>query len=400
MSKLLFVSMAARIIYDDQGNPYLNSHMNRNTVERYANLCDCFTMFLRDSRIRLSEAEAKERCNPFPLDLADLIVEYDPYSPVWNWLNLSQRKRFDAALETAILDADKVIFSAASNFYVNKGINFCKKYGKPYLVLNGGFSFETDWNNKNPLGKLLAPIREYRCRKNLAEAPYALYVTNWSLQKRYPCKGVSVGCSDVEIPKLTEDILEKRQKKIFALPAGKLTLGTIGEVDNRNKSQTDVIRAISRVKQALPEMRFEYQLVGGGNPEKLLKAAEKWGVADCVKVIGQIPHSEIYSWLDQIDIYIQPSRSEGLCRAVVEAMSRACPVICSTAGGNVELCSEEFSFRAGKIDRITDCLIRMCDVPTLHRQAERSFAAAKAYESEKLDEIRNAFLQGFLYGVR
>ena len=47
--KLLFVSMSARTIEDSSGNIYLNSHMNRKTIKRYADICDEFRMILRDS---------------------------------------------------------------------------------------------------------------------------------------------------------------------------------------------------------------------------------------------------------------------------------------------------------------------------------------------------------------
>lgn len=60
-----------------------------------------------------------------------------------------------------------------------------------------------------------------------------------------------------------------------------------------------------------------------------------------------MPHDKIFEWLDTIDIYIQPSYQEGLCRSVVEAMSRACPVICSDACGERELANEKFIFKRG-----------------------------------------------------
>lgn len=65
---------------------------------------------------------------------------------------------------------------------------------------------------------------------------------------------------------------------------------------------------------------------------------------DCVSILGAKPHSEVFSWLDSIDIYVQPSFMEGLCRSIVEAMSRACPVICTNVGGNYELVSSDCLF--------------------------------------------------------
>ena len=73
----------------------------------------------------------------------------------------------------------------------------------------------------------------------------------------------------------------------------------------------------------------------------LKKLIKKYGLDKEVKIIGALPHDEVFKWLENIDIYIQPSYMEGLCRAIVEAMSKACPVICTDAGGNFELIEEK-----------------------------------------------------------
>ncbi len=90
--KLLFVSMSARIIMDETGKIYLNSHMNRKTIKRYADICDEFRMILRDSSIRCSEEEAQSKYDLFPKDLAKLEVCFNPYSPKTNLVNLKEYK--------------------------------------------------------------------------------------------------------------------------------------------------------------------------------------------------------------------------------------------------------------------------------------------------------------------
>ena len=74
----------------------------------------------------------------------------------------------------------------------------------------------------------------------------------------------------------------------------------------------------------------------------------------------------MFKFYENIDVYIQPSYQEGLCRSIVEAMSKACPVVCSDAGGNYELIQEEFIFHKGnskalqkKIEYIRNYLIFM-----------------------------------------
>ena len=42
---------------------------------------------------------------------------------------------------------------------------------------------------------------------------------------------------------------------------------------------------------------------------------------------------KVFEWLDTIDLYVQPSLTEGMPRAAIEAMSRGCPVVVSDVGG-------------------------------------------------------------------
>ena len=78
----------------------------------------------------------------------------------------------------------------------------------------------------------------------------------------------------------------------------------------------------------------------------MLNLAKKYRVENRVKFLGQVPHKEVLKWLDNIDIYIHPSYTEGLCRSIIEAMSRACPIICSDVGGNYELVDKDHAFES------------------------------------------------------
>ena len=90
--KLLFVSMSTRTIEDYAGNIYLNSHMNRKIIKRYADICDELRMVLRDSGIRCSEEEAKSKYDVFPHNLAQLDIGFNPYNPRSNFIKVKKYK--------------------------------------------------------------------------------------------------------------------------------------------------------------------------------------------------------------------------------------------------------------------------------------------------------------------
>lgn len=90
----------------------------------------------------------------------------------------------------------------------------------------------------------------------------------------------------------------------------------------------DVIRALP----ALPDARFV--VIGIGPDEAMLKALVKeLGVADRVEFVGFVQSAEIPAWLHAADVFIRPSRSEGMGNSFVEAMAAGLPVIATQEGG-------------------------------------------------------------------
>ena len=56
-----------------------------------------------------------------------------------------------------------------------------------------------------------------------------------------------------------------------------------------------------------------------------------------VKFLGNKKHEEIIYYLDQADVFVFPSYSEGFSLALLEAMSRGLPIIVTDVGNNKEL---------------------------------------------------------------
>jgi glycosyltransferase involved in cell wall biosynthesis len=263
-----------------------------------------------------------------------------------------------------------------------------RKKGKKYLAFVvacvwDGLSRQ-DWKRK-----IAAPYRFLLNRKVLKHSDYALYVTNKFLQSRYPTDGTSIGLSDVEILPVSDDILAKRLKKIDNKNGNIIKLATTGHVENGLKGQKYVINALKILKdKGLPN--YEYLLIGGGNPDRLRKYAEKLGVADQVHFLGKMPHEEVFKILDDIDIYVHPSQVEGLPRSVIEAMSRAIPCVGSNVGGIPELIDANCLFKKKSATAIVETLISIT-ADDLKKQAIRNFKESKNYSKDTLDARRKAF---------
>lgn len=95
--------------------------------------------------------------------------------------------------------------------------------------------------------------------------------------------------------------------------------------------------------------------------------------------------------LDKTDIYIQPSLQEGLPRAVVEAMSRGCPVIGANTGGIPELISKECIVSRKSEQSIVRAIINMLKDNRLNEEAVRNFEKSKLYNENLLEVKRNDY---------
>lgn len=91
----------------------------------------------------------------------------------------------------------------------------------------------------------------------------------------------------------------------------------------------DVVKAI----KLLPE-NVKFIVFGTGPDEMMLKKLiAGCGVADRVQLRGYVTHEEMPKYLKACDIFIRPSRSEGMGNSFVEAMAAELPVIATQEGG-------------------------------------------------------------------
>ncbi len=103
-------------------------------------------------------------------------------------------------------------------------------------------------------------------------------------------------------------------------------------------------------------------------------------------------HEDVFNWLETIDIYTQPSRQEGLPRALIEAMSRGLPAFGARTAGIPELLEKEFIFSNTKynIDEICSILVGFSKEKMLS-QSIYNFNEAKKVQKRVLLIIEGRF---------
>lgn len=93
-----------------------------------------------------------------------------------------------------------------------------------------------------------------------------------------------------------------------------------------------VIRAL----KFLPENFHFYNFGSGREKNHLLELAKSLGVSTKVHLQDYVDHNELPKYLKVADIFIRPSRSEGMGNSFLEAMAAKIPVIATPVGGIVD----------------------------------------------------------------
>ncbi len=79
-------------------------------------------------------------------------------------------------------------------------------------------------------------------------------------------------------------------------------------------------------------------VVGHGPLRPALEAqAAKLGLADRVRFIGPVPHDQLPDWYRAADVFVLPSRSEGVPNVLLEASACGVPWVASRVGGISEI---------------------------------------------------------------
>lgn len=98
-----------------------------------------------------------------------------------------------------------------------------------------------------------------------------------------------------------------------------------------------LIRAAKQLQSSIFGSRFVIRILGAGFEEKKLKQlAKDLGVEKEVEFLGNIKPNEVPQYLAEADVFVRPSRSEGLGSSFLEAMAAGLPIIGTPVGGIVD----------------------------------------------------------------
>lgn len=162
-------------------------------------------------------------------------------------------------------------------------------------------------------------------------------------------------------------------KTALGLDPARPVVGTIGRLEGR-KGQDQLITAAATLLARAQGSAPQVIVVGDGPTRAALEVqARELGIAGSVRFLGEL--ADVRPALRAMDLFVLPSREEGMSNAILEAMAAGRPVVATDVGGNGEILDDG---RTGVLVPGGDCDAMAAAIARLLHDVERARALAIA----------------------
>jgi glycosyltransferase involved in cell wall biosynthesis len=217
--------------------------------------------------------------------------------------------------------------------------------------------------------------------RQCARASAALYVTS-RLRFAYPPSAAErvLDCSDVNL----EDAAFRNAPRVHGL-AHRRKLVTVATLSQVYKGIDVLLDAVALCHAA--GTPFDLTIVGSGRYQPAMAAqARRLGIQDSVHFTGSLPAgAAVRGELDKADLFVLPSRTEGMPRALLEAMARGLPCVATRVGGVPDVLPDDDLVAPGDAPALAALMKRIAASPEcLDRMSEQNLQTASEYRAEQL----------------
>ena len=271
---------------------------------------------------------------------------------------------------------------------------------KPFaaeFVINPRTMFDKD---SNPTRRIVVGLMQTlfvnHAKKLCRTANGVSYVTEHVLQEEFPCRAITDGESEKYFTEhySTINISKDDYSGIHEPPKEDepVVICHTGYMDGYSKGHLAVMDVVKNcIKDGL---NVELHFIGSGTIEdKFKQYAADNGIADKVFFLGQqFGYKQVQKALIDADIFLFPTRSEGLPRSLIEAMANGLACVSSPIDGIKELLDPEYLVDYKDIagmTRVVEDLVK--DKQKRMAAAKRNFEKSLEYENSILNERRKSF---------
>jgi len=379
------VALETRFSRTPDGAVWTRGWLDETFWQRYLDVFDEVNVAARVESVREAPTDAKRADGPRIL-CADL-----PYY-VGPWRYALTRSALRRAVRRAIRPDDAVILRAPGTI-AGLAARTLDAASHPFgLEVVGD---PQDVFSSGGVRSILSPLLRRRIprelRRQCRQACAVAYVTETNLQQRYPAgAGAYVASySSIDLPDEAFAAASRTAK-----PSGTLRLLMVGSLEQLYKGPDVLIRAVAEcVANGLDVCAT---IVGDGRERAGLEGlSARLGLHDRVRFAGRLPPGEaVRREMDRADLFVLPSRTEGLPRALLEAMARGVPCIASGVGGVPELLSADELVRPGTSEALSRKIAEVARDPArMARLSAQNLARARAFHADVLRARRRAFYE-------
>lgn len=271
-----------------------------------------------------------------------------------------------------------------STFVRNKRDNFyaLEVVGDPSDVFKSGIV-------NSLMDRILGWISKVSLQKMARRAHAISYVTNSYLQRRYPPNedAFTVACSSIEL----KDQYIRANPRIYQSPAKKLLF--IGSLGQLYKGPDTLIRALAKLNK--DSGNYQLVMLGDGVYRAEMESlADSLGCREAIQFVGEVQADKVIEYIHDAELLVMPSRTEGLPRALIEAMADGLAAVGSSVGGIPELLPNEHIFTAEDVDMLAQRIHALAEsTEKLNQASTTNLQVAKQYQSSILNDRRKSFYQ-------
>lgn len=172
---------------------------------------------------------------------------------------------------------------------------------------------------------------------------------------------------------------------------GVFTVLTVARLIER-KGIDDLIKAVAMlVKDGVTDIRLK--IIGKGNMEEALKAlSRELDIAEFVDFLEYVPHEKLPLHYCSSDVFVLPSKYEGMSNTVLEAMASGLPVIVTDTGGTAEVLKNNgILIPTDSPEMIAEAIL--CLMRDANQRIKMGFQSRKIVEGMQWMTVANQYLK-------
>lgn len=389
MKKILLAS--DDYVYVHQSGLYAQNASMYEMYQRYLRVYDALKIVAR--------CIDEEDLNPKRVKICDTRIEIVQL-PITHGVFQYARNIFEnkKILKGVADDCNAVIYRLPSTVSIDVYASI-KNSGLPYATEVVFDAFDGYQTANGIVDKFAWLLMDRKMRKICYNADGVSCVTEKYLQRRYHSKVQKAFRSHYSSVGLENSFFGS--EKYFPINKPVLISHVALQVEYKGrKGHNELLHALKKVRSKGKDVRVLFAGEDYNDGIKRLRnLASELGIDDYVNFLGFVDKQELAQLLNDSDIFVLPTKAEGLPRVIIEAMAKGLPCITTNVSGNPELIEDQYLIDYHDIDSLADRILRLLEnKDEYERCSKRNLEVSKLYRKDVLEKRRDLFYQS-LYDI-